>query len=215
MEKALDYTLYLVTDRTLITAPTLEAAVEQAISGGCTMVQLREKDCSSREFFETALCIQTVARRHGVPFLINDRVDIALAVGADGVHVGQQDLPCRTVRGLLGADKIVGVSAATVEEARQAERDGATYLGVGAVNATSTKTNTRPVTPALLKEITASVQIPVVAIGGIHSGNISNLTGTGIDGIAVVSAVLAQPDIRFAAASLKEQFWRVCHAGAE
>lgn len=211
----MDYTLYLVTDRRLLAVPTLEEAVEQAILGGCTMVQLREKDCSSREFYETAQRVQAVARRYGTPFLINDRVDLALAVGADGVHVGQQDLPCKIVRELLGPDKIVGVSAATVEEARQAEREGATYLGVGAVNVTSTKTNTRPVTPSLLKEIKASVGIPVVAIGGINRENLTNLSGTGVDGIAVVSAVLAQPDIREAAADLKGRFQEVCDAGAK
>lgn len=214
MQKEWDYTLYLVTDRRLITQPTLEAAVEQAILGGCTMVQLREKEVSSREFFQTALRVQNVTRRYQVPLLINDRVDVALAVNADGVHIGQKDLPCREVRGLLGADKLLGVSAATVQEAQEAERDGATYLGVGAMNATSTKTDTRVVTPPLLAEIKASVKIPVVAIGGIHSGNVANLAGTGIDGIAVVSAVLAQPDICKVAGDLKEQFRRICHADA-
>lgn len=213
METLRDYTLYLVTDRRLATQP-LEQAVEQAISGGCTMVQLREKELSSREFLETALRVQDITRRYGVPLLINDRVDIALAAGADGVHIGQKDLPCKVVRRLLGADKIIGVSAATVQEAKTAEQDGADYLGVGAVNATSTKADTRVVTPPLLKEIKASVTVPVVAIGGICRENLTKLAGTGIDGIAVVSAVLAQPDIRTAAHDLKAQFRRVCHADA-
>ena len=125
--KRLDYTLYLVTDRSCMTTPTLEEAVEQAILGGCTMVQLREKEASARDFLETARRIQIITRRYSVPLIINDRVDLALAVDADGIHVGQQDLPCSVVRSLVGPEKIVGVSAATLAEAKRAQADGATY----------------------------------------------------------------------------------------
>ncbi|MCI9575091.1 MAG: thiamine phosphate synthase [Clostridiales bacterium] len=209
--KHLDYTLYLVTDRSCMTSPTLEEGVEQAILGGCTMVQLREKEASAREFLETARRVQTITRRYSVPLIINDRVDLALAVDADGVHVGQQDLPCSVVRSLVGPEKIIGVSAATLAEAKQAQTDGATYLGVGAMNATTTKINTRSVTPAQLAEIKAAVAIPVVAIGGIHPATLANLSHTGVDGIAVVSAILAQPDIRLAAAQLKTGFQERIH----
>ncbi len=200
-----DYTLYLVTDRTLMTANTLEEAVEQAIDGGCSMVQLREKDLTAREFYEAACRLRALTRARNVPLIINDRLDIALAAGADGVHLGQKDLPCREARRLLGEDFLIGVSAATVAEAKQAQADGADYLGVGAMHVTATKTNTRPVTPALLAEIKAAVSIPVVAIGGIHAGNLSELRGTGIDGVAVVSAILAQPDITAAAKTMRQK----------
>ena len=209
--KRLDYTLYLVTDRSCMTTPTLEEAVEQAILGGCTMVQLREKEASARDFLETARRIQIITRRYSIPLIINDRVDLALAVDADGIHVGQQDLPCSVVRSLVGPEKIVGVSAATLAEAKQAQADGATYLGVGAMNTTATKTNTRNVTPAQLAEIKATVTIPVVAIGGINPATLPNLSHTGIDGIAVVSAILAQPDVLQATAQLKAEFKEQIH----
>lgn len=201
----IDYTLYLVTDRSLMTADTLEEAVEQAVSGGCSVVQMREKDSTSREFFETALRLRVLTKEKNVPLIINDRLDIAMASGADGVHLGQKDLPCSTARAILGKEKLIGVSAATVEEAVQAEKDGADYLGVGAMHVTATKTNTRPVTPELLQNICSAVSIPVVAIGGISEENVHELAGTGIAGIAVVSAVLAKPDIRKAAHDLRQK----------
>ena len=206
-----DYTLYLVTDRALMSTKTLEEAVEQAIDGGCTVVQLREKDASSRSFYETACRLRQITAARQIPLIINDRLDIALAAGADGVHLGQQDLPCREARKILGENCLIGVSAATVAEAKQAEDDGADYLGVGALHVTATKQNTRPVTPALLAEIKASVSIPVVAIGGIKADNLHELTGTGIDGIAVVSAILAQPDIPAAARLLRRQMEAIRH----
>lgn len=202
----IDYTLYLVTDRSLMTTDTLESAVEQAIAGGCTVVQLREKEACTKDFFEMACRIRTITKAHHVPLFINDRLDIALAVGADGVHLGQNDLPCKEARNILGDKLYIGVSAATVAEAKQAEADGADYLGVGALNTTSTKLNTRSVTPTLLAEIKQSVSIPVVAIGGIQPNNLPLLRGTKIDGIAVVSAILAQPDITNAAHRLKQIF---------
>ena len=190
---------------------TLEEAVEQAIAGGCTVIQLREKDASSREFYETACRLREITAAHHIPLIINDRLDIALAAGADGVHLGQQDLPCREARKILGSNFLIGVSAATVAEAKQAEADGADYLGVGAMHITATKTNTRPVTPALLAEIKAAVSIPVVAIGGIKAENLHELTGTGIDGVAVVSAVIAQPDITAAARLLRQRMEAMRH----
>ena len=134
-----DYTLYLCTDRDLMSTPTLEEAVEAAIRGGVTIVQLREKNCSSREFYDTAVSIKAICDRHQVPLIINDRLDIALAVDAAGVHVGQSDLPADKARAILGPDRIIGVSTATPEEALKAKADGADYIGVGAMFATGTK----------------------------------------------------------------------------
>lgn len=202
----MDYTLYLVTDRGILGGKALEKAVEQAITGGCTVVQLREKSLSSQEFFETAKTVKTVADSYRIPLIINDRADICLAVNAAGVHVGQSDLPANTVRRLIGPKKILGVSAATVQEAAQAAQDGADYLGVGAVFPTATKANTRPVTLAQLAQIKQAVKIPVVAIGGITAENMGNVVRTGIDGIGVVSAILAQANIAEAAAQLKRCF---------
>ena len=202
MKSELDYTLYLVTDRDLMSTATLEEAVEQAILGGCTMVQLREKTASSLGFYETARSIRSITGRHGVPLIINDRVDIALAAGADGVHIGQSDLPARTVRGLIGGDKVLGVSVATAEEAVRAMEDGADYLGVGAMYPTATKSDNWPVTMEELRRIRASVPLPIVVIGGINVHTVPDFAGTGIDGLAVVSAVIAQPDIAQASREL-------------
>lgn len=206
----IDYSLYLVTDRSVMSTKSLEQAVEQAIQGGCTMIQLREKNASSREFFETAQRIKQITDNYHIPLIINDRADICLAVNAAGVHVGQQDLPAKTVRSIVGPDKIIGISAATLSEALQAEQDGADYLGVGAMFSTTTKTNTRPVTVEQLAQIKQAVHIPVVAIGGIQSSNVEKLTNTGIDGIAVVSAILAKENITHAAQQLK-----TCFTGAK
>lgn len=206
-----DYTLYLVTDQKILSGKSLEEAVEQAIFGGCSIVQLREKDTDGRVFFETAKRLREMTAKFSIPLIINDRVDIAMAVGADGVHLGQKDLPCKEVRALLSNDRLIGVSAATVAEAIQAERDGADYLGVGAMHVTATKQNTRPVTPSLLAEITGSVSIPVVAIGGISGENVNELQHTGIHGVAVVSAVLGKPDILEAARTLRSQVEAITH----
>lgn len=210
-KQTIDYTLYLVTDRAVMSAQTLEQAVEQSILGGCTMVQLREKEISSREFYQTACNVKQITDRYDIPLIINDRVDICKAVDAAGVHVGQSDLPAAIVRRILGQEKIIGVSAATLEEAIQAEQDGADYLGVGAMFATTTKTNTRPVTMEQLRAMKAAVEIPVVAIGGIQLSNAAALAPADIDGIAVVSAILAQPDITKAAQQLKAGFTGAAH----
>ena len=185
---------------------TLEEAVEQAILGGCTLIQLREKDCSGRDFYQTAVSIKKITDRYQVPLIINDRVDIAMAVDAAGVHVGQSDLPADVVRKMLGEDKIIGVSTATVEEAKKAQKDGADYLGVGAMYATQTKDNTRSVSMERLMEIRNSVTIPIVVIGGINERTAGNFVNTGIDGLAVVSAIIAKEDIKEAAAHLKSIF---------
>ena len=202
----IDYTLYLCTDRVLMSTDTLEEAVEQAVQGGCTVVQLREKDCTSLEFYETARSIRKITDRYKVPLIINDRVDIALAVDADGVHVGQSDLPASVVRRILGPDKIIGVSAGTLAEALQAEAEGADYLGVGAMYATSTKEDADVTTIEELKEIRKAVGIPIVVIGGINKNTLENFKGYGIDGLAVVSAVIAADDIKAAAGELVSMF---------
>ena len=202
MKHGIDYSLYLCTDRRLMTSPTIEASAESALRGGTTVIQLREKDCSSREFYELGLRVKKITDAYHAPLIINDRVDIALAVGAAGVHVGQEDLPCKVVREIVGPDMIVGVSAATLDEAVQAEEDGADYLGVGAMYATATKTDTRPVSMEELLKIRAAVKIPIVVIGGINKQTLGNFKGTGVDGLAVVSAIVAQPDPEAAAREL-------------
>lgn len=198
-----DYSLYLCTDSALMSCKTVEESVEKAVIGGCTVVQLREKNCSSREFYELALRVKKITDSYKIPLIINDRIDICLAADADGVHLGQQDLPCAEARKILGKDKIVGVSAALPEEAAAAEAAGADYLGVGAVFPTSTKTNTRPVTAETIRGIRAAVSIPFVVIGGVNQSNISSLYGLGINGAAVISAVISQPDITEAARRMK------------
>lgn len=201
-----DYSLYLCTDRTLMSSPSLEECVEQAVSGGCSVVQLREKDCSSLEFFNLACRVKIVLDAYSVPLIINDRVDIALAVGADGVHIGQSDLPLEPVRRLMGDERIVGVSVGTREEAVDAVRGGADYLGVGAMFATGTKTDASLVTMEELGRIRESVSVPLVVIGGINAATLPLFRGTGIDGIAVVSAIVSQPDVAAAAAELARRF---------
>lgn len=206
MKNKVDYTLYLCTDRSLMTADTLESAVEQSIAGGCTLVQLREKDCSSLEFYQLACRVKQVTDAHRVPLIINDRMDIALAVDAAGVHVGQSDLPAAVVRRILGPEKILGVSASCLEEAVLAQRDGADYLGVGAMFATPTKTDAHLVTIEQLRQIRRTVSLPIVVIGGINRNTVSCFAKTGINGLAVVSAVLAQPDITAASRELIQLF---------
>ncbi|WP_024831305.1 thiamine phosphate synthase [Ruminiclostridium josui] len=206
MKSKIDYTLYLVTDRELMSTKTLEEAVEQAILGGCTLVQLREKTASSREFYQTALKVKAITDKYKVSLIINDRVDIALAIGADGVHVGQSDLPAAVVRKIIGKDRILGVSAESVEKALEAQRDGADYIGVGALFTTSTKTDAKAVSIETLMTITKEISIPVVGIGGINAQNAAKLKNTGISGIAVVSAIIAQKDIKLSAKKMLEIF---------
>ena len=202
MKNNIDYTLYLCTDRGLMSTETVEESVELAIKGGCTVVQLRGKDCSSLDFYKIALKVKKITDEYNVPLIINDRIDIALAVDAAGVHIGQSDLPASIVRKIIGNDKIIGVSAATVDEAVRAKNDGADYLGIGAMYATNTKKDTRPVTIETLKEIRKAVNIPLVVIGGINKHTVPDFKGTDIDGIAVISAIIAEKDIEQAARDL-------------
>lgn len=187
--------LYAVTDRAWLRGRTLFEQVEDALRGGATMVQLREKALDEDAFLREAIALAKLCHRYGVPLLINDNVEIARRSGADGVHVGQEDMAAEEVRGILGSDMIVGVTAKTVEQALRAQDAGADYLGSGAVFGSSTKLNAKPMTRETLSAITRAVSIPVVAIGGIHSGNILELGGTGIVGVAVVSGIFAAENI--------------------
>ena len=202
VRKNMDFTLYLVTDRRWLGERTLWDSVEEAIRGGVTLVQLREKEISSKEFLELAQRVKEVTDRHGIPLIINDRIDIALAIDADGVHVGPEDLPVPLARKMLGNGKIIGASAASLEEALLLQAQGADYLGVGAVFPTATKEGTEKVSLEELGGIKSAVRIPVVAIGGIHAGNAGPVMETGVDGVAVVSAIMDQTDIREAARRL-------------
>ena len=206
MKPKIDYTLYLVTDRELMVAESIEECIEQAILGGCTVVQLREKTASSNDFFQTALRAREITTRLNIPLFINDRADIALAVDADGLHIGQDDLPYEAARRIVGQNKIVGISAHNVIEAKMAVEMGADYIGVGAMFATGTKADASPTSIDELRRIRAAVKIPIVAIGGINKNNVSLLRDTGIDGIAVVSAIVAEQDATSAAQELKLLF---------
>jgi thiamine-phosphate pyrophosphorylase len=195
--------LYAVTDRSWLGGRTLATVVEEALQGGVTLVQLREKELEFDAFVEEARIIHALCRRWSVRFIINDAVEVARVTGADGVHVGQGDMPAAEVRALLGPNTIVGVSVATVEEALKAQADGADYLGVGAVFATGTKTDGAAVPRETLRAICAQTDLPVCAIGGINEGNILELADSGIDGVAVVSAIFAAADIPAATRRLR------------
>ena len=196
--------LYAVTDRHWLGERTLGEVVRESLEGGVTFLQLREKNLDEDSFYEEAVELQALARKYGVPFVVNDNVEIALRMNADGVHVGQSDMEAGDVRALLGPDRILGVSAQTVEQAVLAEKRGADYLGVGAVFPTGSKDDADAVSLKTLRDICQAVSIPVVAIGGITRDNICKLTGSGIAGIAVISAIYAQPDIRKAAENLMD-----------
>ena len=202
----MDYSLYLVTDRRFMGKQTLAEAVEQAILGGCTMVQLREKELSSLDFYWQAIKIKQITDSYHIPLIINDRVDIAMAVQADGVHIGQHDIPAAAVRKMIGKDMLLGVSVSTVEQAIKAQQDDADYLGVGAMFPTGTKTDADFVSMEKLKEIRTAVSLPIVVIGGINKDNAQCFKTAGIDGLAVVSAILAKPNIKVAAEELKAIF---------
>ena len=199
-----DLLLYAVTDRTWVGKETLYEQVEDALKGGATFIQLREKELDKESFLKEAIEIKKLCKKYNVPFVINDEVDIALCVDADGVHVGQSDMEAGNVRELLGPDKIIGVSAQTVEQAILAEKRGADYLGVGAVFKTGSKDDADDVSHETLKAICEAVSIPVIAIGGITVDNVAELKGTGICGIAVISAIFAKPDIKEATNELLE-----------
>lgn len=196
--------LYAVTDRSWLKGESLYSQVEKALKGGVTMVQLREKELSQEEFLKEAREIKALCRKYQVPFLINDNVEIALAVDADGVHVGQSDMEANAVREKLGPDKIIGVTAKTVEQAQRAEKAGADYLGSGAIFGTATKQDAKKMELETLRAICESVSIPVVAIGGITKENALRLRDCRLAGAAVVSGIFAQPDIEKTTRELKE-----------
>lgn len=200
-----DLLLYAVTDRSWLNGRTLYEQVEEALKGGVTFVQLREKNLDDTAFLQEAKEIKELCARFHVPFVINDNVDIAAEIDADGVHVGQSDMEAGDVRKKLGPDKIIGVSAQTVEQALRAQAHGADYLGVGAVFPTGSKADAVEVSHDTVREICQAVDIPVIAIGGITKENVIELKGTGICGIAVISAIFGQQDIEEAARTLKSR----------
>lgn len=187
---------YLVTDSDILRGRDFYNSIEEALKGGVTMLQLREKNASGKEFLEKAIKLRELTKKYNVKFIINDRVDIAMLCDADGVHVGQSDIPANKVRELIGEDKIVGVSARTVEEALTAKENGADYLGVGAMFTTRTKLDAKSVSIEKLKEIKERVELPLVAIGGLSLSNIDKLKECNVDGYAVVSAILGAENIK-------------------
>ena len=197
--------LYAITDRHWLNGASLYDQVEQTILGGATFIQVREKELDKEDFLNEAVEIQKLCKAHHIPFVINDNVEIAHSIDADGVHVGQSDMKAGDVRALIGSDKILGVSVQTVEQAVLAEKNGADYLGVGAVFQTGSKADADDVSHETLKAICEAVSIPVIAIGGITKDNVMQLAGSGICGIAVISAIFAQKDIYAATAELKKQ----------
>lgn len=204
-----DLLLYAVTDRHWLDKKSLKEVVKESLDGGVTFVQLREKTLEDDKFLEEAKELKQLCKEYNVPFVINDNVDIAIAMDADGVHVGQSDMEAGNVREKLGPDKIIGVSAQTVEQAVLAEQRGADYLGVGAVFPTGSKDDAVEVSHETLKAICEAVSIPVIAIGGISVGNVKELAGSGIVGIAVISAIYAAKDIKKATEDLKAETARV------
>ena len=195
--------LYAVTDRAWVGRQTLSEQIEDALRGGVTLVQLREKNLAKEEFVAEAKAVLALCRQYGVPLIINDRLDVALESGADGVHVGIEDAPVSEIRRQTGPDFIIGATAKTVAQARAAQSAGADYLGVGAVFPSPTKRNAIRITSEVLREICGSVSIPAVAIGGITAENAPSLKGCGMAGIAVVSAIFGASDITQAAAGLR------------
>ena len=203
--KNIDLSLYLVTDKSDDVEKFLNT-IEEAIKGGVTVVQIREKTAETLDFYNLALQVKEITTKYNVPLIINDRVDVALAIDADGVHVGQSDMPCDVTRKLIGEDKILGVSAATIDEARKAEEDGADYIGTGAVFPTATKDDAPSITKQDLKDVVDSISIPVVAIGGITLENASQLKDTGIAGLSVVSAIMSAENPKKASQDLLNIF---------
>ena len=201
----IDLSLYLVTDNSEDEEKFLKT-IEEAINGGVSVVQIREKTADTLDFYNLALKVKEITTKYNVPLIINDRVDVALAIDADGVHVGQSDMPCDVTRKLIGKNKILGVSAATIDEAKKAEKDGADYVGTGAVFPTSTKDDAPSITKKDLKDIVDSINIPVVAIGGINMENANELKNTGIAGLSVVSAIMSADNPKKASEKLLNIF---------
>ena len=207
-KSSIDYSVYLVTDHRGKTDEEILNIIEQAIKGGTSVVQIREKTASTKDFYNLALKAKEITEKYNVPLIVNDRIDIALAVKSDGVHIGQDDMPAKVAREIIGEEMILGVSASTVEEAIKAESDGANYIGSGAVFPTATKDDADSVSKEELKEIVNSTSIPVVAIGGITIENAESLKDTGIDGFSVVSAIMNADDPKKASERLKEIYNR-------
>lgn len=197
--------LYAVTDRAWTGTLTLYQQIEQAILGGATCIQLREKNLDEETFIKEAIQVRKLCHKHGIPLIINDNLKVALESGADGIHVGNDDMPVKEIRKIAGEDFIIGATAKTIAQAKEAEKAGANYLGVGAVFPSPTKTNAIRITSEALREICSSVRIPVVAIGGITEENMAEITGCGMKGIAVVSAIFSAEDIRTATGKLREK----------
>jgi thiamine-phosphate pyrophosphorylase len=204
MKNNIDYSLYLVTDRDVLVDTDIYTGVEEAIKGGVTIVQIREKSLGTLEFYNIAVKIKTITDKYKIPLIINDRIDIAQAIDAAGVHLGQNDMPADIARRIMGNNKIIGVSTSTLEEAQKAEIQGADYVGVGAMFSTTTKDDAKAVSVKGLKEIKEGISIPVVAIGGINENNVGLLKIANIDGIAVVSDILGKKHIKLAAKKLTE-----------
>ena len=201
--------LYGITDRYWLNGRPLIHDVQLALEGGVTMIQLREKNLDEESFYREAIEIKELCKKFNVPFIINDNVELAKKVDADGIHVGQNDMAAQDVRAIIGPDKILGVSTQTVEEALLAQKMGADYLGVGAVFPTGSKDDCWVLSHDLCREICSAVTIPVVAIGGINLGNISKLSGLGFSGISLISAIFGQSDIKAAAMKLKEEVSKI------
>lgn len=203
--RTVDYSVYLVTDEACLGGRDLLTCVRQALEGGVTCVQYRAKDAAGTKMYIEALALKHLCDEFDVPLIINDRLDVAQAVGAAGVHLGQGDLPCGVARKILGADFLIGVSAHNVSEALQAVQDGASYLGCGAVFGTTTKADVTALGLDNLRAIRQAVDIPIVGIGGVTAANYALVRQTGADGVAIVSGILAQADVQLAAAHIKEQ----------
>ena len=210
-----DLRLYAITDRHWLNGETLYQQVEKALKGGVTFLQLREKNLDEEDFMKEARKIKALCKKYKVPLIINDNVEIAREIDADGVHVGQSDMEAGDVRAKLGPDKMIGVSAQTVEQAVMAEQNGADYLGVGAVFPTGSKADALEVSHDTLKAICKAVKIPVIAIGGISEENMGQLAGSGICGVAVISAIFAKPDVKKAARELKKAVEEMVAEGEE
>lgn len=202
--KTFDPSLYFITDSTGFAEEEFLRRIEEALKGGATLVQIREKDKSTREYIALAEKVHAITKKYDVPLIIDDRIDVAMAVGAEGVHVGQSDMPVHTARKILGSEIIIGATAKTVEQAKEAYDQGADYLGVGAIYPTATKVKTILTSAETLDAICRTVPIPVCAIGGLNKGNLDVLKGIGISGICIVSAVMKAEDPKRAAAELKE-----------
>lgn len=204
-----DLKLYLVTDRSWVGEMSLESQIEEAIKGGVTIVQLREKNIDEKEFFKLASNVKLITDKYNVKLIINDNVEVAKEIDADGVHLGQGDMDILEARRILGDEKIIGISTKTMEQALDAEKKGADYLGVGAIFSTSTKLDAKSIDSEVFKNIYETIKIPIVAIGGISLENISLLRNTKISGVAVVSGILAQKDIKKAAMNLREEVEKI------